>query len=72
MSFADLLNPGFDEKEASRFAEEHFGINADASMLVSERDQNFLLTQDSGEKTGLIFATKCSPGVFKKLPRKNQ
>lgn len=39
--------PVFDVESASRIAEEVFGVRARASVLPSERDQNFLL--DAGE-----------------------
>lgn len=42
--------PKFDVEFAAAIAEKYFGIRAVASHLPSERDQNFLLTQASGEK----------------------
>lgn len=53
-----LLNhtPTFDPESAREIAEENFGIRASASALPSERDQNFLLTNDAGEKFVLKIA----------------
>lgn len=53
-----LLNhtPAFDPEFARELAEENFGLCADARALPSERDQNFLLTNDAGEKFVLKIA----------------
>ena len=53
-----LLNhtPAFDAETAREIAEEHFGLRATARVLPSERDQNFLLTNDAGEKFVLKIA----------------
>ena len=52
-----LLNtPAFDLDSVTRIAEESFGLRATARELPSERDQNFLLTDESGEKFVLKIA----------------
>jgi len=53
-----LLNhtPAFDLESARAIAEENFGVRASARVLPSERDQNFLLTNDAGEKFVLKIA----------------
>ena len=52
-----LLNtPAFDLDSVIRIAEESFGLHATARELPSERDQNFLLTDESGEKFVLKIA----------------
>jgi Ser/Thr protein kinase RdoA (MazF antagonist) len=43
-------------KSAEAIAAEHFGLRADAQPLPSERDQNFLLTNATGEKFVLKIA----------------
>ena len=48
--------PAFDVGTAVAIAAEHFGIRARAQVLPSERDQNFLLTNDVGEKFVLKIA----------------
>src|SRR5688500_20115375 len=48
--------PGFDVESASRIAEKKFGRRARARMLPSERDQNFLLADEAGEKFVLKIA----------------
>ena len=57
-------NPNFTSKEATRLAEELFGITASARELPSERDQNFLLTNREGKKYILKIA---NPGEEKVL-----
>ena len=57
-------NPNFTSKEATRLAEELFGITASARELPSERDQNFLLTNREGKKYILKIA---NPGEEKDL-----
>ena len=53
-----LLNhtPSFDAETAREIAAENFGLRATARVLPSERDQNFLLTNDAGEKFVLKIA----------------
>ncbi len=52
-----LLNtPAFDLDSARAIAEERFGLRASARELPSERDQNFLLTGESGKKFVLKIA----------------
>ena len=48
--------PAFDVDTAAAIAGEHFGICARAQALPSERDQNFLLTNQAGEKFVLKIA----------------
>jgi Ser/Thr protein kinase RdoA (MazF antagonist) len=48
--------PSFDAESAAAIAAEHFAIRAGARQLPSERDQNFLLTNSSGEKFVLKIA----------------
>ena len=48
--------PGFDVESAIRIAEKLFGLRATARALASERDQNFLLTDETGEKFVLKIA----------------
>jgi Ser/Thr protein kinase RdoA (MazF antagonist) len=48
--------PAFDVDSAREIAEEFFGIIATARALPSERDQNFLLTNEGGEKFVLKIA----------------
>ncbi|HJS23805.1 MAG TPA: phosphotransferase, partial [Pyrinomonadaceae bacterium] len=48
--------PRFEVEAAARIAAEHFGIDATARPLPSERDQNFLLTDSAGEKFVLKIA----------------
>lgn len=48
--------PCFDIESAIAIADEHFGVRASARPLPSERDQNFLLTNSSGEKFVLKIA----------------
>jgi len=49
-------SPRFTCDDAVRTAEEHFNVHATASPLPSERDQNFLLRTDSGERLTLKIA----------------
>ena len=52
-----LLNtPAFNVESARAIAEERFGLRVSARELPSERDQNFLLTDESGEKFVLKIA----------------
>ena len=48
--------PGFDVESAIRIAERLFGLSATARVLPSERDQNFELTDETGEKFVLKIA----------------
>jgi len=48
--------PTFDADTAATIAGKHYGIRATAHQLPSERDQNFLLTNDAGEKFVLKIA----------------
>jgi Ser/Thr protein kinase RdoA (MazF antagonist) len=48
--------PGFDVESAIRIAGKLFGLRATARVLPSERDQNFLLTNEAGEKFVLKIA----------------
>lgn len=48
--------PCFDVESAVAIADEHFRVRACARQLPSERDQNFLLTNSSGEKFVLKIA----------------
>ena len=57
-------NPNFSPQEASRIAEELYDLIATAKALPSERDQNFLLENQSGERFVLKFA---NPGEAEEL-----
>lgn len=61
-----LLNytPAFDVESAAAIADKYFGIRASASPLPSERDQNFLLTNHSGEKFVLKIANALEEPAF--------
>jgi len=48
--------PGFDVDSAIQMAERLFGLRATARLLPSERDQNFLLTDERGERFVLKIA----------------
>ena len=48
--------PGFDNAGAVRLARELYRLDAAASPLPSERDQNFLLTTTAGERFVLKIA----------------
>jgi Ser/Thr protein kinase RdoA (MazF antagonist) len=48
--------PGFDVDSAIQMAERLFGLRATARVLPSERDQNFLLTEERGERFVLKIA----------------
>ena len=48
--------PGFDVETAAAIAAEHFGVRGVARQLPSERDQNFLLTDESDGKFALKIA----------------
>ncbi len=48
--------PHYDTSAAVALGEQLYGIRASATQLPSERDQNFLLTSESGEKFVLTIA----------------
>jgi Ser/Thr protein kinase RdoA (MazF antagonist) len=48
--------PAFDLESATRIAEKLFGLRVRARALPSERDQNFLLVDDAGERFVLKIA----------------
>ena len=48
--------PSFDAELAAAIATEHFSVRGSARQLPSERDQNFLLTNNAGEKFVLKIA----------------
>ena len=56
--------PCFDVESAIAIADEHFGVRASARQLPSERDQNFLLTNSSGEKFVLKIANALEGRAF--------
>lgn len=51
--------PDFSEEQAIDIAFNHFGLEAKASNLLSERDQNFLLEVDGDKKYVLKIANSC-------------
>jgi Ser/Thr protein kinase RdoA (MazF antagonist) len=53
--------PAFSSNEAETLAENYFGIKACATSLVSERDQNFLLTMENGERYVLKITNQAEP-----------
>ena len=56
--------PAFDVNAAAAIAGEHFGIRARAQALPSERDQNFLLTNQAGGKFVLKIANRLESREF--------
>ena len=56
--------PAFDVDSAAKIAGEHFGIFARAHALPSERDQNFLLTNQTQEKFVLKIANALEARTF--------
>lgn len=56
--------PDFDVDWAAAVAVEHFGLRAHARQLPSERDQNFLLTNQTGEKFVLKIANALESREF--------
>ena len=56
--------PAFDVDTAAAIAGEHFGLRAAAQALPSERDQNFLLTNEAGEKFVLKIANALESRAF--------
>jgi Ser/Thr protein kinase RdoA (MazF antagonist) len=62
----DLLKntPRFDVDAAAQITTQHYGIHATAEPFPSERDQNFLLTTDSGEKFVLKISNALEKPAF--------
>ena len=56
--------PDFDANAAAAIAAELFGLRARAEALPSERDQNFLLTNEAGEKFVLKIANALESRTF--------
>ena len=56
--------PAFDVESAAAVADRYFGIQASATPLPSERDQNFLLTNEAGEKFVLKIANALEAPAF--------
>lgn len=56
--------PDFDVDTAAAIAAEHFGLHGRAHSLPSERDQNFLLTNQAGEKFVLKIANALESRTF--------
>ena len=56
--------PDFDVDTAAAIAAEHFGLRGSAQSLPSERDQNFLLTNEAGEKFVLKVANALESRTF--------
>jgi len=56
--------PRFDVEAAVKIADEFFGIRGRARSLPSERDQNFLLTDEAGEKFVLKIANALESRAF--------
>lgn len=56
--------PTFDVDTATTVAADHFDIRARAQLLPSERDQNFLLTNEAGEKFVLKIANALESRAF--------
>ena len=56
--------PAFDVDTAATIAAEHFGLHGRAHSLPSERDQNFLLTNQAGEKFVLKIANALESRTF--------
>jgi 4-aminobutyrate aminotransferase-like enzyme/Ser/Thr protein kinase RdoA (MazF antagonist) len=59
----DLLSqaPRFTTANAARFARDHFALDAAATPLTSERDQNFLLTTREGARSVLKISNATEP-----------
>ena len=55
MSRLDINRPKFTHKDALRIAEEVFGITGNIKELPSERDQNFFIKSNNGNKFVLKF-----------------
>jgi len=59
MNAAEILSsppPAFSERDASELARIHYGLNVSATVLVSERDQNFRLKSNDGTRYLLKIA----------------
>src|SRR6185369_1281971 len=56
--------PDFDVDTAAAIAAEYFGLHARAHALPSERDQNFLLTNEAGERFVLKIANALESRTF--------
>ena len=56
--------PDFDVDIAAAIAGDHFGLRVRAQPLPSERDQNFLLTNEAGEKFVLKIANALESRTF--------
>jgi Ser/Thr protein kinase RdoA (MazF antagonist) len=56
--------PHFEVEAVISIAEEHFGISGDARPLPSERDQNFLITTNAGDKFVLKIANALESRQF--------
>src|SRR5437660_1462115 len=56
MALAVTNAPRFTADDAVRMAEQYFGVRATAEPLPSERDQNFLLCTDAGDRLVLKIA----------------
>ena len=59
----DAAPPALTPDDAERVAREHFGRETSAQLLVSERDQNFRLTDASGA----AWVLKVSNAVYQQL-----
>jgi len=57
-------NPRFDAEAAAKIAGEFFGVRGRAEALPSERDQNFLVTDQAGEKFVLKIANALESRAF--------
>ena len=55
--------PAFPEQRASELLREHYGIEASLQPLVSERDQNFLVTTADNERYVFKFANASEPAA---------
>jgi Ser/Thr protein kinase RdoA (MazF antagonist) len=56
--------PAFDVNTAAAIAGDHFGLRVRAQPLPSERDQNFLLTNEAGKKFVLKIANGLESRTF--------
>src|SRR6185369_6763244 len=56
--------PHFEAEAVISIAEEHFGISGDARPLPSERDQNFFITTNAGDKFVLKIANALESREF--------
>src|SRR5688572_8930454 len=56
--------PSFNPESAAAIAAEYFGVHATALPLPSERDQNFLLNDNAGEKFVLKIANALEERAF--------